>query len=206
MNSVLAPARSVTQLPFLLPCILSPFCKVARRHESSSRRTTKRLRTKPDPSFTASIAPSQLRDHIIFNPPSSAPSPYQTPAIFLPINDPRRALRSQPHEHANPPKDPDERLPPQVLITQPKKYNVEPKDILEIRRLRDLDPYKHSRIKLAKQFGCTPYFVGMVAPSSKEKKDHEEKHLEQIKSRWGKKRTQAREDRKTRRELWGRDE
>ena len=49
-------------------------------------------------------------------------------------------------------------------------------------------------------------FIGMVAPASKKKKDHEEKILEQTKSRWGKKRTQAREDRKKRRELWGRDE
>ena len=206
MNSILVPARSATQLPFLLPWILSPPSKVARRHESSSRRTTKRLRTKPDPSFTASISPSQVRDHIVFNPPSSAPSPYQTPSAFLPSNDPRRALRSQYREHANPHNDPDQPLPPPLRIAQPRKYHLEPKEISEIRRLRDLDPFKYTRIKLAEQFGCTPYFVGIVAPTTKKKKDHENKILEQIKSRWGKRRTEAREDRKKRRELWGRDE
>ena len=206
MNSILAPARPAAQLPFLLPWILSQPCKVARRHESSSRRTTKRLRTKTDLSFTASISRSHVRDHIVFNPPSSAPSPYQTPAAFLPANDPRRELRSQSHEHYSPHDDPGQRLPPPLRITQPKKYNLQPEEISEIRRLRDLDPFKHSRKKLAERFGCTQFFVGMVAPTSNKKKDHEDKILEQIKSRWGKRRTQAREDRGKRRELWGRDE
>ncbi|KAG7009113.1 54S ribosomal protein L20 [Physcia stellaris] len=199
-------SSSIIQLPFLLPWASAPLYQVARRHESSSRRTTKRLRTKPDPSFTASISPSQIRDQIVFNPPSSAPSPYQTPLAFLPINDPRRKLLSQSHEHANPHSNADERLPPPLRKTQEKKYHLKPEDIAEIRRLRTLDPFKYTRKSLAEKFGCSTFFVGMVAEASKEKKEHEAKVLENIKSRWGKRRTYAREDRQRRRELWGRDE
>ena len=206
MHVVTIYSRPILELPFLLSWTSNLLCQVPRRHESSSRRTTKRLRTKPDPSFTATITPSQIRDHIVFNPPSSAPSPYHTPAIFLPPSDPRRALLAQSHEHANPFVDPEKRLPPPVRKTEEKKYHLKPEDIEEIRRLRTLDPFMNTRKKLAEKFGCSEFFVGMVCEASKERKEQQVKILENIKSRWGKKRTYAREDRQKRRELWYRDE
>lgn len=199
----IVPTRSIPQLPFLLPWASAPLCQVTRRYESSSRRTTKRLRTKPDPSFSASISPSQIRDHIVFNPPSSAPSPYLTPAIFLPANDPRRGLLSKSRQ----PKDSEKRLPPPVnRHPREKKYHLKPDDIEEIRRLRALDPFTNTRKKLSEKFGCSELFVGMICEASKERKEQQAKILENIKSRWGKRRTYAREDRQRRRELWGRDE
>lgn len=46
----------------------------------------------------------------------------------------------------------------------------------------------------------------MICEASKERKEQQAKILENVKARWGKKRTHAREDRQRRRELWYRDE
>ena len=179
-----------------------------RRFESSARRTTKRLRTKPDSSFTSSIPPSQLHDHIVFNPPSSAPSPYHTPPAFLPPGDPRRKLLSQSHSHANPYDQPERRLPPIIKNHKPyeKKYHLREQDFEEIRRLRTENPIKWTRSRLAEKFECSQFFVGMVCPASKEKLDKDREELDRIKEKWGRRRRYAREDRVKRRELWGRDE
>ncbi|KAL9103403.1 MAG: hypothetical protein Q9163_001542 [Psora crenata] len=178
-----------------------------RRHESTARRTTKRLRNKPDPSFTASIPPDNLNDHIVFNPPSSAPSPYHTPAAFLPADDPRRSLLSQSHLHSNPYIDRSRRLPPLARkVQKEKKYHLAPKDIDEIRRLRAEDPWTWTRKKLAEKFDCSQFFVGMVAEASKEKKESERAKVDAVKDRWGRRRRDARADREKRRELWGMDQ
>ena len=74
-----------------------------------------------------------------------------------------------------------------------------------MRRLRSEDPYKWTRAKLAEKFECSQFFVGMVAEASSEKKDAEQRRLEEIKEKWGRRRRYAREDRAKRRELWGKD-
>ena len=86
-----------------------------------------------------------------------------------------------------------------------KKYHLREKEFEEIRRLRAEDPVTWSRSKLAEKFGCSQFFVGMIAPNE-DKRLQEDKALEQIKERWGRRRRHAREDRQTRREMWGRDE
>ena len=201
------PLRPTCNLTFLLPSFSTLIPYVSRRNESSARRTTKRLRTKPDPSFTSSIPPAQVNDHIVFNPPSSAPSPYHTPSAFLPANDPRRTLLAQSHQHANPYDQPGKRLPPIIPKHKPyeKKYHLREKEIEEIRRLRSEDPYKWTRAKLAEKFDCSPFFVGMVAEASSEKKAEEQRRLEEIKQKWGRRRTYAREERAKRRDLWAKD-
>ncbi|KAL6721343.1 hypothetical protein ACLMJK_000446 [Lecanora helva] len=183
------------------------FC-ISRRHESSARRTTKRLRNKPDSSFSSSISRLQANDHIVFNPPSSAPSPYHTPPVFLPPNDPRRELLAQSHVHANPYSQPHQRLPPMIKSHAPyeKKYHLREKDFEEIRKLRTADPTKWTRSKLAEKFGCSQFFVGLVCQASKEKLAKDREELEQTKEKWGRRKRFAREDRAKRRELWARDE
>ncbi|KAM0795275.1 mitochondrial ribosomal protein subunit L20-domain-containing protein [Usnea florida] len=205
--SISLSSRPVSNLPFLLPSFSSLVVHVPRRNESSARRTTKRLRTKPDASFTSSIPPSQINDYIVFNPPSSVPSPYHTPPVFLPPNDPRRTLLAQSHQHANPYDQPGRHLPPIVHKHRPyeKKYHLGQKEIEEIRRLRTEDPYKWTRAKLAEKFECSQFFVGMVAEASAEKKLAEQRKLEEVRAKWGRRRTYAREDRSKRRELWGKD-
>ena len=204
--TLLLPRRTSVHLPFVCPLIAGQIPQVTRRHESSARRTTKRLRTKPDPSFTAAIPPENLNDHIVFNPPSSAPSPYHTPPAFLPAHDPRRNLLSQSHLHGNPYIDPSRRLPPLARkVQKEKKYHLTPKEIEEIRSLRTQDPWTWTRKKLAEKFECSQFFVGMVAEAPVAKKESEWAKLDAIKDRWGKRRTGAREERGKRRTGWGTD-
>ena len=206
MNIIL-PRRPTISLISLLPSCSIQGPRVSRRHESSARRTTKRLRTKPDSSlgFRSKLLPG-VQDHIVFNPPSSAPSPYQTPSIFLPPNDPRRQLLAQSHSHANPYQDHNRRLPQPVHKPYEKTYHLNQAQIADIRRLRTEDPFKWTRAKLAEKFGCSQFFVGMVSEASTERKEQSRQALENTQARWGKRRRYAREDRAKRRELWGRDE
>ncbi|KAJ9657962.1 hypothetical protein H2201_007969 [Coniosporium apollinis] len=60
-----------------------------RRHEATARRLTKKHRIPPAPAFANTTQP---QDHIIYNPPSSAPNVYHTPLKFLPKSDRRRDL------------------------------------------------------------------------------------------------------------------
>ena len=206
--SIILPRRPIIHLPFLLPSCSVQYQHISKRHESSARRTTKRLRNKPDPSSTAPFGklPPGTQDHIVFNPPSSAPSPYHTPPIFLPANDPRRRLLAQSHSHANPYQEPDRSLPPPVRKPYDKKYHLNHEQVAEIRRLRSDDPFVWTRAKLAEKFDCSQFFIGMVCEASKERKEQSRQALENVKARWGKRRQYAREDRTRRRELWGRDE
>ena len=196
----------VTQISIngLLPVhqFLLPVCtaRVFRRSESSFRRTKQRLRVKPDASFTS--APNSPRqDHIIFNPPSSAPSVYHTPLKFMPLADKRRELLSAISTDSS-----ASRLPPAIRAPHEKQYHLTSEDIAEIRRLRKENPEVWTRAKLAKQFDCSSLFIGIVCEASREHNEKQAKILEDIKSRWGRRRRTAREDRVRRRELWGMDE
>lgn len=205
---VIVPRRPFATLPFLFPSLVpSTQTPSSRRHESSARRTTKRLRVKPDPSFTSySSSSPQTQDHIVFNPPSSTPSIYHTPTIFLPPSDPRRQLLTQSLSHANPYKEPNKPLPPWIRKPYAKSYHLNEEQIEEIRRLRSKDPFKWTRAKLAEQFKCSQFFVALVCEASKERKEQQKQVLENTVARWGRRRRYAREDRTKRRELWGRDE
>lgn len=200
LPSLSFPSSSLISLPLRASQLSFP------RHQSNARRTTKRLRVKPDPTFTSSIPPEKVNDQIVFNPPSSAPSVYETPAVFLPHDDPRRQLLAQSHRHANPYNGLEDRhLPPPVRQTEEKKYHLSPKEIEEIRQLRSQDPFTWTRKKLAEKFVCSQFFVGMVCEASKERKEQQERILESVKEKWGRRRRYAREDRARRRELWARD-
>lgn len=206
--NIIVPRRPVASLPFLCPSIVIPTSQVSRIHGHSSRRTTKRLRTKPDPGWTSSFPPNQTQDHVVFNPPAAAPSVYHTPAIFLPPDDPRRQLLTLSHHHASPYDQPDRRLPPLIPGHKPyeKKYHLKEKDLEQIRKLRNEDPFKWTRVKLAEKFACSQFFIGLVCQASKERKEQQRQILEDVKERWGWKKRQAREDRVKRRATWGRDE
>lgn len=206
MNSIIVPFRPLASPAFLTILSLRPSLLFSKRHASSARRTTKNLRVKPDPTFTSSIHPDKIKDHIVFNPPSSAPSVYQTPVAFLPPDDPRRQLLAQSHSHSNPYSDPSRRLPPSMRPPYEKKYHLGPDQIEDIRRLRAEDPFRWTRKKLAEKFDCSQFFVGMVVQASKERKEQQIQILKNVKERWGWRRRYAREDRAKRRKLWGRDE
>lgn len=175
---------------------------IFRRHEATFRRTKKRLRVKPAASFLSSDD-SPEQDHIIFNPPSSAPSIYHTPTLFLPKDDPRRVIFSEPPTIDQPS---NSKLPPPVRKPYEKTYHLTEADITEIRRLRRENPDKWTRAILARKFKCSSLFVGIVCEATEEHKAKQAQILEAIKARWGEKRRMAREDRTRRRATWGKDE
>ncbi|KAF4541135.1 60s ribosomal protein [Lasiodiplodia theobromae] len=211
----------------------SPITHTQRRHESTTRRQLNRLRSVPAaPSAVPSA--SHTADHIVFNPPSSAPSVYHTPLKFLPAHDRRRELyaltarlspsKASPtgtalsagtytspsvlpphlaHKHATTVTKATS-LPPPVRTPYTKKYHLTAADIEQIRALRKEDPAHWTRERLAHKFECSQFFVGLVAPAP----DHAARkaaEIEEVKKGWGRKKREAREDRRRRKESWGRD-
>ncbi|KAK7509263.1 mitochondrial 54S ribosomal protein mL58 [Phyllosticta citriasiana] len=171
---------------------------------------------------------SVASDTIIYNPPSAAPNVYHTPLKFLPANDRRRQLAavqariasqsaskgaspitrtgtqlSAPSGTSPTAAAAAAKLPPPLRQPYEKKYHLTERDIAEIRRLRASDPVKWSRQKLADKFECSQFFIGLVAPAP-EHAQRKADEIEEIKRRWGPRRRAAREDRKRRKEMWGR--
>ncbi|EHY58421.1 hypothetical protein HRR83_007212 [Exophiala dermatitidis] len=174
----------------------------SRRHQSTYRRTRSKLNIKPDASFLPSK--TEHHDHIIYNPPPSMPNVYHTPNIFLPNNDRRKVFP-----------DPETRQLQSALSQQlpalkgqaEKKYHLTEKDVEEMRELRKADPVQWSINRLAKKFDCSPMFAIFVTEGLAKEKGEQQKMVTQIvKSRWGIKRREAREDRQIRKERWYRDE
>jgi hypothetical protein len=132
------------------------------------------------------------------------PNVYHTPNIFLPKTDRRKVLL-----------DP-ESSSGQLLLSQQlpaakrpyeKRYHLTEKDLEEMRQLRKADPTQWTINRLAKKFECSPPFAIWVVEGLAEEKSDQQKLVTQIvKSRWGKKRREAREDRELRKERWYRDE
>ncbi|ETS74556.1 hypothetical protein PFICI_13040 [Pestalotiopsis fici W106-1] len=180
----------------------------AKRTQATASRTRKALKIAPHESF---LAGKTNEDHIIFNPPSSAPSVYHTPFKFLPRSDPRRqANLTQIIRASSSPASTGVVAPELGTQTNggfvPPKQNVTREQVEEMRALRALDPTKWSVAALAKKFDCTNWFVMMCCKASPEHKASEQARLEAIKARWGPIRTQAREERKKRKAMLGRSE
>lgn len=207
------PYLSQSLRPSLLSAQTSEWiCHTCRRHQSSTRRTRKMLRVKPDATFLPSKTETQ--DHIIFNPPSSSPSVYHTPQKFLPQNDPRRRLHSlamnsafvSPSRLAGslPSQQPSAGTLASIRPANEKKYHLTQEQIAEIKRLRAEDPRAWTRLKLAEKFECSQFFVSLCccAPEIKEERD---RALEAAQQKWGRRKREAREDRQTRKDSWGRD-
>lgn len=193
-----AARRPLLSLPFLLPSWSEQGTVVGRRYQSTYRRTKQRLRVKPDASFRPSTLP---HEEIVFNPPSSAPTAFHTPSIFLPEGDKRKTLTDHASDNIIP-----ENLAPATTKPQEKLYHLTKEDVQEIRKLRVEDPVTWSKYKLARRYECSAYFINMVCRDIPQKYEIQKKVLDAVTSRWGAKRRMAREDRKLRKETWVRDE
>ncbi|KAK3063744.1 hypothetical protein LTS18_013111 [Coniosporium uncinatum] len=214
------------------------------RSKSTTARHKKLLHIPAAPSLTNLInRPSSQRklgdtvapthDHIVFNPPSSAPNVYHTPAKFLPKSDVRRQLFSHQSAAVNGGGGGDggiaqtgtalslpsaalpslsgeqsqrqqQELPPPVRQPYEKQYHLTESQMAQIRKLRQTDPFRWTRVKLAEKFGCSQFFVSLVCKSGEAARAQEER-IEEVKRRWGRKKVSSREDRGRRKELWGRD-
>ncbi|KAF2798728.1 hypothetical protein K505DRAFT_404997 [Melanomma pulvis-pyrius CBS 109.77] len=203
--------------PSLLPFTQS-------RHESTTRRHKKLMHLPEAPSYT----PNRSAPTLIFNPPSSTPSVYHTPLKFLPQDDRRRKLYSDAltyssaaahrrqtsalaapgtplHTASHLPPKPSAALPPPVRAPYDKKYHLQAAEIEQMRALRLSDPNLWTRVRLAEKFGCSQFFVGLVVKVP-EKAERVERGHQRVRDGWGERRRGAREDRRRRKDLWGRDE
>lgn len=215
-KSLLRACPSQWQAPSLLP-------RTQCRFESTTRRHRKLLALPAAPSYTADTSSPSL----VFNPPSSAPNVYHTPLKFLPKDDKRRQLYASAHQQAQhialarqtspiaspgtplhtashvPPR-PSSALPPPVRTPYEKQYHLSESDVAEMRRLRRSDPDTWTRVKLAERFGCSQFFVGLVAKNEAKAERVAAEH-EAARAKWGVRRREAREDRVRRKVAWGRD-
>lgn len=81
-----------------------------------------------------------------------------------------------------------------------KKLSAE--EISEMQRLRQANPEIHTGLQLAKQFGCSPAFVRIVAPAPKQKKIAHHQQVRAQRATWGQNKVLQKELRKERRNLW----
>ncbi|KAI0972338.1 mitochondrial ribosomal protein subunit L20-domain-containing protein [Xylaria arbuscula] len=200
LSTRLCHASSSSKAAARSPAFISA---ASRRHQSTTSRTKKMLKIPPHPDF---LTPRSGANHIIYNPPSAAPSVYHTPFKFLPKSDPRRQANLSQLLRSSADLQTSTRLttlPPTARAgeTREKKYNVTREQVEEMRQLRASDPLTWSVHKLAAKFECTPLFVMMCCKASPEHKDKERQRLDAIKARWGPIRTKARDERKKRKTL-----
>jgi hypothetical protein len=172
------------------------------RHESSYRRSKQRLNVKPHSSFLQSNLSLQ-QDHIVFNPPSSAPSVLHTPLKFLPKEDKRRQPLAATAQKLS---SSQIRLPPPIRA-KPKvpHHHLNDKDIAEIIKLKQQEPDRWDNTRLARKFNCSSLFISIClaecgVDNTQRKKEMKEK-FEAIQARWGPRRRKAREDQERRFQL-----
>ncbi|KAI1085285.1 mitochondrial ribosomal protein subunit L20-domain-containing protein [Whalleya microplaca] len=218
LSAAAASPTTTSLCPRLLRAVAAVRALTPRRHKSSTARTKRALKIAPHPSF---LTPPSESNHIIYNPPSSEASAYHTPLKFLPPSDPRRQanlpeLLRISHSSSSPSpsssssfstsddaqqqQQPEPRLPP-ALEMPPKKYNVTKEEVAEMRELRAADPERWSVVRLAERYDCTKLFVMMCCRAPREHADAEYERKQAIKARWGPIRSEAREERKKRKQL-----
>ncbi|POS83715.1 hypothetical protein EPUL_005141 [Erysiphe pulchra] len=172
-----------------------------------------RLNVKPDPSFL-NFDNSPQQDHIIFNPPQSAPSVFHTPLKFLPPNDKRiKLLSTTAAKHLNLGHSPSlVKLPP---LMRPKEVNIprghlNAEAIAEIQNLNNKDPNTWTNRKLARKFNCSSEFVSVclrhAGGDPSRRKAEVKAKWDFVESQWGPRRKKAREDRQKRWDAALRDE
>ncbi len=93
-------------------------------------------------------------------------------------------------------------LPPPLNPIKEKSYNLTQEQIKEIQQLREKDPIKWSRKKLAEKFGCSQLYIGIIAPVSKERRIELQEEINEEIERMGWKKRFIRNERTRRRELW----
>ncbi|EMD40127.1 hypothetical protein CERSUDRAFT_151100 [Gelatoporia subvermispora B] len=150
----------------------------------------------PDPfESTPDEARQDLTEDVTFihNSPPSAPTPLSfTTAPSSPL------LREASPEA--------ERLPPPMRQGKPEPPRVDRETLLKIRELRRQDPETWTRSALAKAFNVTTGFVFRTAalrPKDRKKKlEERDAEHEEMRSRWGEKKSMVKQIRQKRREYW----
>jgi hypothetical protein len=152
-----------------------------------------------DPLKNTNVDVQELEDDnltFIHRPPPTAPTPFST---TLEPASPLLRPPTKPEEGRLPPL-----LRPSAYVKEPPR--VTPEQMEEIRRLRQEDPEKYSRSRLAEMFNCTSHFVANIAalhPTQRKQftRRRDEEH-EAVRQSWGARKSLFMDIRKKRREFW----
>lgn len=130
----------------------------------------------------------------IHRPPPTAPSPLSyTTSPSSPL------LRGGPVSSAG-------ALPPRLGKDRGEKPRLSDEDIAKIRTLRREDPITWTRRRLAKEFDCTPWFVGkLVSLTGSDRRralEQREKEHGADRAKWGERKSLQADIRKKRKEFW----
>ncbi|KZT09349.1 uncharacterized protein LAESUDRAFT_723088 [Laetiporus sulphureus 93-53] len=98
-------------------------------------------------------------------------------------------------------------MPPALQKPRPEQPKVlSDEELARLRELRKADPGHWTRRRLAKEFGCSPMFVKLVAPLSKQARraatEKRESEHDEARSTWGPRKALVRDARRRRREFW----
>ena len=157
-----------------------------------------------DPLLSPNAVHHQVAPNLSFihRSPPTAPTPFSlstapSSPLLLPLPLPSSDASTS-NKAGLPPPTQKPRKKPEAKLTN--------EQIGEIRRLREADPTLHTRQKLARQFGCLPSYIPMVAPLSKVEMRkalaRREQEHEANRSRWGEQKAMVVAIRKKRRSLW----
>ncbi|RGB35758.1 mitochondrial ribosomal protein subunit L20-domain-containing protein, partial [Rhizophagus diaphanus] len=92
-------------------------------------------------------------------------------------------------------------LPPPLKPIKKKSYHLTHEQINEIKQLREKDPIKWTRKKLAEKFECSQFYIGIIAPVSEERRNELEEEYNQKIEEMGWKKRFIRNERSRRRDL-----
>ncbi|KAG5368434.1 hypothetical protein CJU90_0634 [Yarrowia sp. C11] len=131
------------------------------------------------------------------HPAPAAPSAFQTPYVFLPDSDPRKALLADSAEvdTSNMPS----------FRKGAAQYHITEADIKEMRRLHEENPEKWTRAALMDKFGVSGYFAGSIVQASAERVETMNDKLQNMKNNWSVRRENARMERQKRKAYWYND-
>ncbi|KAI8978800.1 mitochondrial ribosomal protein subunit L20-domain-containing protein [Trametes punicea] len=138
----------------------------------------------------------------IHRPPPTAPSPlsYTTNPASPLLKNSTSASASAPGTTTA------DALPPAVRKDKGEKPRLSDEDIAKLRDLRRADPVKWTRGRLAKEFNCTPWFVGKLitlrGPDRRRALEERERAHAAARAQWGERKSLQADVRKKRREFW----
>lgn len=164
--------------------------------------------TKPQNKYNAHRSTFNLKpvhhDGLIYNPPASAPSYYETPQLFLPKNDPRLTVLAEKYKVYT--KEELDDMPLIYGIRKQKDYSLTPEVVEQIVSLRNSNPHEWTISKLAKKFNVEPEKVNVVTGFNKERQQKVKEELEKVKQTWSEETMLARNERAKRQQTWLRND